>query len=43
MDIVRPVEYAIETKSKFDAIVVLTGSHNYCDKPKLWQRLRRYI
>merc|ERR1739842_40164 len=42
MDIVRPVEYAIETKSKFDAIVVLTGSHNYCDKPKLWQRLRRY-
>jgi len=43
MDIVRPLEYAIETKSKFDAIVVLTGTHNYCDNAKLWQRIKRYI
>ena len=42
MDFVRPLEYAIETKSKFDAIVVLTGTHNYCDNAKLWQRLKRY-
>ena len=35
------MDYAIETKSKFDAIVVLTGSHNYCDNAKLWQRLKR--
>ena len=43
MDIVRPLDYAIETKSKFDAIVVLTGTHNYCDNAKLWQRIKRYI
>ena len=36
------MDYALETKSKFDAIVVLTGSHNYCDNAKLWQRLKRY-
>lgn len=42
MDIVRPLDYAIETKSKFDAIVVLTGTHNYCDNAKLWQRIKRY-
>ena len=43
MDIARPLDYAIETKSKFDAIVVLTGTHNYCDNAKLWQRIKRYI
>ena len=41
MDVVRPLDYAIETRSKFDAIVVLTGTHNYCDNAKLKQRLSR--
>ena len=35
------MEYAIETRSKFDAIVILTGSHNYCDNAKLYERLKR--
>merc|ERR1711974_244630 len=42
VDFVRPLDYAIETKLKFDAIVVLTGTHNHCDNAKLWQRLKRY-